>query len=169
MSGTDPKAIPLDQLIALFRKLGAPDPESWAKSQDSEGIDQLARFVFLRAAWGTVVPPDDAEWIDRIVQHDAAGSTKPCGGLGPALQRLLAAGADRTDIHDVVRVMQYEVLFSLCYLLGDPGEVEPELADIAWRLVRVDDDGQVVGPIDALHESLLETDPSGREMRPAPR
>jgi hypothetical protein len=44
----------LQELTELFARLGAPRPESWARSQLEEGIPQLARFVFLRQA---VNPP----------------------------------------------------------------------------------------------------------------
>jgi hypothetical protein len=61
------------------------------------------------------------------------------------------------------------LLFQFCYLLEDPGDVEPEVADISWRLVQVDDDGNVLANVSGLHESVLETDPTGREMRPRAR
>ena len=68
--------------------------------------------------------------------------------------------------------MQYELLFRLCYLLSDPSLDEPELADFAWGLYQLkfkdDDTVEIVDPIDGLHESVLETDPTGREMRPRP-
>jgi len=68
---------------------------------------------------------------------------------------------------DVVRVMQYGLLFRLCYLLGHPGDLEPEVQHIAWALVQIDSDtGRIVAEINALHESVLETDPTGREMTP---
>ncbi len=37
---------------------------------------------------------------------------------------------------------------------------------VAWALAQVDDAGNVLGGIGGLHESVLETDPTGREMRP---
>lgn len=156
----------LEELTALFRKLGAPDPESWARSQHDEGIDQLSRFVFLREAWKAVVGPDDLGWIDRLIASSKRRPNDPCAGIGPALERLLAAGADRNDLQEVVRVMQYELLFSLCYLLEDPGTLEPEVAELSWRLVRTNPAGDVIGTVDGLHESVLSLDPSGREMRP---
>lgn len=62
--------------------------------------------------------------------------------------------------------MQYELLFALCYLFEDANPNEPELADMNFRLLHIDSKGETVGTIDALHESVLETDPSGREMCP---
>jgi hypothetical protein len=61
--------------------------------------------------------------------------------------------------------MQSKLLFSLCYLLDDPGDVEPEVKDIAWSLFQVDEDGRPIAPLSCLHESVLATDPTGREMR----
>lgn len=44
------KRIAMDQkeLTALFRRLGASNPDEWAHSEITEGIPQLARCVFLR-------------------------------------------------------------------------------------------------------------------------
>mgnify|MGYP001074943207 CR=1 FL=1 len=54
-----------EELLAIFRKLGADDPESWARSESEEGIPQLARFVFLRQAWRNCVIDDgDLGWIE---------------------------------------------------------------------------------------------------------
>lgn len=38
----------LKSLTEIFRQAGAKDPESWASSQIEEGINQLARFSFLK-------------------------------------------------------------------------------------------------------------------------
>jgi hypothetical protein len=155
----------LEALTELFRKLGARNPEGWARSQHNEGIDQLARFVFLRQAWKAVVSPDDVSWIDRTIESVKRRPSEPGAGIGPALEHLLAAGADREDIHEIVRVMQFELLFSLCYLIDDPGDLEPELADLSRRLVRTNEQGKTIGTIGSLHESVLETEPTGHEMR----
>ena len=157
----------LAALTALFRKLGAPNPESWAQSQLTEGIDQLSRFVFLRQAWRQVPPATDTSWMEAQVAAAEKRSDQPGAGAGHALKRLLADGANREDLHTVVRTMQWELLHGLCYLLDDPGTLEPEVENLQWALVRVDEDGNAVGPIGGLHESVLETDPTGREMRPA--
>lgn len=159
----------LHELTELFRKLGAPEPENWASSQLREGINQLGRFLFLRQAWREVVPEDDQSWIQAEINHSDKEPGAPCSGIGPALKNLLAAGADPQDITDVVRVMQYSLLFRLCYLLGDPGELEPEVQHMSWGLVQLDEQGEVVARIDCLHESLLGMDPTGREMRPRER
>ncbi|MFI5011352.1 MAG: hypothetical protein ACHQAY_03295 [Hyphomicrobiales bacterium] len=155
-----------EELTALFRRLGAQDPEGWARSQIQEGIPQLARFLFLRQAWREVVSEDDTRWIGSSIARAQTHPDEPYAGVGHALKKLRALGATDDDITDVVRGMQAELLFSFCYLLEDPGKVEPEVADLGWALVQIDGDGKVLGNIDGLHESVLETDPTGREMGP---
>src|SRR5260370_1883335 len=77
------------------------------------------------------------------------------------VQTPVVGGADPQDIDDVVRVMQYQLLFALCYLLSDPGDLEPEVSHISWQLVQIED-GMVTDAIGMLHESVLGMDPTGR-------
>jgi len=137
------------ELAAKFRKLGAADPEGWAQSQLEEGIPQLARFLFLRQAWRQVVEEGDCRWIDSSIERAKAHPDEPYAGVGHALKRLRARGATDEDITDVVRGMQAQFLFSLCYLLEDPGEIEPEVEDVGWVLAQVDGDGNVLATIAA--------------------
>jgi hypothetical protein len=150
------------ELSELFRRLGARDPEGWARSQLQEGIPQLARFLFLRQAWKLVVDPGDSSWISEAQQFNIKG---PGGAVGPALERLLSSGAERADLTTIVRVMQWKLLAGLCYLLDDPGDLDPDVEGVAWRLFQVDDNESPTAVIGGLHESVLETEPSGHEMR----
>jgi hypothetical protein len=154
------------QLTALFERLGAREPEGWARSQVGEGTPQLARFLFLRQAWRSVVAEDDPTWIDAAIRDAEAHSEGPFAGVGHALKRLRAAGATSQDLTDLVRGMQAQLLSSLCYLLEDSGEVEAEVSNIAWALFQIDKEGEPLAAVTGLHESVLETDPTGREMRP---
>jgi hypothetical protein len=154
-------------LAALFRRLGASNPDEWARSQITEGIPQLARYLFLRQAWRNVVSEDDTTWIANAINGAKARPNEPYAGVGHSLAKLRERGATDAELTDLVRGMQAELLFSLCYLLEDPGDLEPEVSHIAWALAEVDDEGNVVGKIGGLHESVLETDPTGREMRPS--
>ena len=154
------------ELAALFRRLGASNPEEWARSEITEGIPQLARYVFLRQAWRNVVSEGDTSWIANAINGAKAKPNEPYAGVGHALAMLKRRGATDAELTDLVRGMQAELLFSLCYLLEDPGDLESEVSHIAWALAQVDDEGNVVGSIGGLHESVLEMDPTGREMRP---
>jgi len=157
----------LESLTDLFRKLGAPEPGLWARSQLNEGINQLHRYLFLREAWKRIVADSDDSWIDAEIENSERRPGVPYSGIGNALKALLDSGADRRLISEVVRGKQAELLFSLCYLLEDPGLDEPEVSHVGWILVETDGKGDPTErPITGLHESVLETDPTGREMRP---
>jgi hypothetical protein len=159
---TDPK-----ELVALFQRLGAPDAESWAGSQVNEGIPQLQRFLFLRQAWRQVRADGDIRWIERQIQHSERNPNGPYATVGAVLKRCLEKGVSREDLTDLARGVQAELLFQLCYLLDDPGFSEPELEDFGWGLFEVDQNDNPIPPrIGSLHESVLSTDPTGREMRP---
>jgi len=108
----------------------------------------------------------DVKWIPTYIERARRDPTAPFSGVGQALERLLACGVALEDLTDLVRGMQAELLFEFCYLLEDPGDVPESVADVAWSLVQVTDDGDILGSIPGLHESVLDTDPTGREMRP---
>lgn len=150
----------------IFRKAGARGPEGWARSQVEEGIPQLARFLFLRRAWEYIVSEDDSSWIDRVIIHDDKRPADPYAAVGHALKSLRAKGATDEEITDLVRGIQAELLFGLCYMLEDPGDVPDGVTPVDWGLFRLDEHGNPVEPIRGLHESVLDTDPTGREMRP---
>jgi hypothetical protein len=156
------------ELADLFRKFGARDPESWASSQLQEGIPQLQRFLFLRQAWANVVAEDDISWIGKAMQQTEREANAPYGDIGRVLRSCLAKGISAQDLTSLARALQAEFLFSMCYLLDDPTFRERELQDFSWGLFEVDADGKPIPPrIGGLHESVLETDPTGREVRPA--
>jgi hypothetical protein len=162
----------LSALTKKFALLGASDPESWAESQLSEGIPQLHRFLFLRQMWELVVSEDDESWIDNYVSSFRDDPDAPFAGAGRAIERMLAQGVARADIVDLVRAFQVELLSGLCYRLEDPS-FSPETEDLAegvgWALVTTNDEFEpTLEMIGGLHESVLETDPTGREMRPRP-
>jgi hypothetical protein len=151
------------ELTALFRKLGARDPAARARSQINENIPQLARFLVLRQAWKLVVNDNDSSWIAEMRQVD---SGKPGGDAGPALACVLAAGGQKEDLTKIVRVMQWRLLSGLCQLLDDPGTIESETGDISWRLFQVDEGDHPIAIMGGLTKSVLETDPTGNQMRP---
>jgi hypothetical protein len=154
-------------LSALFEKLGAKDSKSWASSQIKEGIPQLQRFLFLRQAWSTILDEDNIKWIEGEIQNTEKNPSGPYAGVGSALKHAIAKGVSPQDLTDIARGIQAQMLFQICYLLDDPSFSEPELQDFSWGLFEVDEEDNPIQPrIGGLHESVLETDPTGREMRP---
>lgn len=147
-------------LNALFERLGCDDPESWARSQIDEGINQLGRFLFIREAWAEAVPLNSTDWIDNVL-----GNCPPDAPLGDSWRRVLAAGADRGDMAQIVRAAQGEVIFGLCRLLDGPDQPVPEAHEFRWSLFEVDAGGRCVSPINFVHESVLELDPARSPQR----
>ena len=157
----------LHGLTELFQKLGAPDPKSHATSQLQENPTTLHRFLFLREAWRLVVPEDDSAWIKSDLQVAEEEPDESYAGAGLAIASLRAKGATDEELTDLVRAKQAELLFGFCYLLADPNLKASEgVAEVGWMLVERRPDGSLGAAIDCLHESVLESDPTGREMRP---
>jgi hypothetical protein len=154
------------ELTELFRQLGASSPEQWAHSQVTEGIPQLLRFLFLKHAWSKVIPDGNTDWIEREISSAKAKPHVPYAGLGLALARCRAAGAKPEDLTEIARCLQAQMLFSMAYLIDGP-LYEQGLGWFSWGLFEMGEDRRPIGPqVGGLHESVLELDPTGREMRP---
>ena len=105
------------------------------------------REEFLKQLWDEIINPTMQEhWIDNIIRASEKHPESSFADVGPALQRLLAQGADRRDLSLVARHAAYEAVFGTLYSFSDPGVDE--------------------GEAESLHESLLSADPSGLEARP---
>lgn len=154
----------LRSLAEVFRQAGATDPESWANSQLTEGIPQLAIFSFAKSLWNGVMPEDDDNWIDQEIEWAKSWPRDPCAQSGPALEEMLAKGASRKAIVDLVRVFQYNALYHACSILDGSRVEDVPITD--WMLHQVDEEGKDVAIIQGLHEVLLSMDPTGREMCP---
>jgi len=130
------------------------------------GIPQLLRFLFLKHAWSKVIPDGDKTWIDREIIEAQAHPDRPYAGLGLALARCRAVGVDPEDLTEIARCLQAEMIFRVAYLISGP-LYEPGMGWISWGLFEMNDDERPIGPqIGGLHEDVLQTDPTGREMRP---
>ncbi len=154
------------ELAALFQQLGATNPEQWAASQVDEGIPQLLRFLFLQGAWENIPNEGDSRWIDREIEEASKEPSRPYAGLGFALARCRQKGVSDSDLIEISRCLRAQMLFSIGYLIDGPAHSHV-LKDVSWGLFQTDEDGKPVGEqIAGLHESVLEFDPTGREMRP---
>jgi hypothetical protein len=105
------------------------------------------RQELLVHLWRQIINTNmDPMSLQAEINRAKARPKDPFADTGPALQRLLAAGADPRDICLVRRAAAYGATFSTLYALKDPG---------------VDDDNVFM-----LFEELLIADPSGMEGRP---
>lgn len=155
-----------DELTALFRQLGARHPEQWAASQVDEEIPQLLRFLFLKGAWENIPNEGDSAWIEREIQSTERDPQKPYAGLGRALALCRERGVPDSSLTEIARCLQAQMLFSIGYLMDGPA-YSHTLEDVSWGLFQTDEDGKPFGEqVAGLHESVLEFDPTGREMRP---
>lgn len=106
-----------------------------------------SRQALLQHLWNEVINPHlDPQGLARVIAHAKSRPDDPFADSGPALERLLALGADPHDIGLLLREAAYEAVFGTLYSLGDPGV---EGNDVFM-----------------LHEDLLTADPSGMEGRP---
>lgn len=157
----------LEELTQIFKNLEANDPELWASSQIEEGIPQLARFLFLKGAWDGVVPDND-QWIDTLLEwYDDKAST-PYSGQDHAVKRMIDLGVHKEDITELVRCVAAAMIFHIGYMLDDSSSVQGN-DHVDWALMQVDKDENIITQINGIHESVLETDPTGREMMPKSR
>ena len=160
----------IEQLTKHFATMGAHDPEGWARSQVQEGIPQWARFVFLRQLGLGLVKQGDATWIDQRLAAEAKYRHIP-DKIGPAVARMRAVGVSSQDLTEVVRAMQAELLFHFCSVVDDCGSVDYPNSDmprVEWALAQTNEEGEAVGVIDALHESISEVISDGHEPPTGP-
>ncbi|MER5850675.1 hypothetical protein ABT126_27530 [Streptomyces sp. NPDC002012] len=149
-----------------------PHPDDWPTQ---------ARQSFLTTVWNMAVDEDaytdgSPSWIESWLRGHEQGSV-PGSASAAALHRILACGADPDDLTDVVRQMQHDLAYNVCQLIDDPGllgigldEDWSEQTDFRWELVAVRTAQPTErAPIDGLHSSLDELDPSGRGGEPRSR
>lgn len=151
----------IKKLTKIFEELGADNPEGWANSQITEGINQLGRYVILSEMWKCVIDKHDTAWIDEALKH--ANSTSHWNyKKGKLLKNMLEKGVSKQEIIDLVRDEQYGVLFDTAYIMDGPrnsSDLPEEIQDINWAIFQINEDGEPVSPIYGLHEDLLEMDP----------
>ena len=111
-SPADVRAARVEALRSVFTALGARHPDRWARSHVQDGVDQIGRFVFLRALWGRIVK--DGRFLDKMRKNKSE--------LTPVVERLLIAGAEEADVTALVRALQVGLLVDLCQLLDDPAD-----------------------------------------------
>lgn len=105
------------------------------------------RHALLKHLWTNVINANlRSEALSETIARARSRPDDPFADSGPALERLVALGADPKDICLLMRDAAYNAVFSTLYAIGDPG---------------VDGDDVFM-----LHEELLTADPSGMEGRP---
>jgi hypothetical protein len=158
------------RLTKILKRLGATAPESLAGSQVSEGIPQLAYFVFLKQAWQAILEPQNSrQWFKALRQAAANFPEASLGKLSEMIDHFLALGATEKNLATLIQLVQYETLNALCFLLDDGGfasDVNVSDGDgwpaVRWALHQVDENGHVVAHLEGLHEFCDGEPPDGK-------
>jgi hypothetical protein len=145
------------ELVRRFRELGAQDPESWAKSESDENIPQLARFCFLRGTWRGINGWATSDtWIESSLKEGTRGGHEIFVKGGQALRRLLDAGASRSDLQDLARLIAFNATFEVLDRIDDGYDADLQDDYPGWRLIETMDEKETARAVGGLHESLLE-------------
>lgn len=157
-------------LLARFTALGAPDAESWVRSEIRENIAQLARFRVLRRAWRENIDAWATEPLRRIeatIKAHERHPKEPFADAGPALRRMTEAGVDPADIAAFARMIAYDATCGILNLIDDGLADDAAGEGPGWVLMEAGSNGRLTGRVVGhLNESILAADPSGREGRP---
>lgn len=78
---------------------------------------ELVAYLWANAINGHL--RDDA--LDNTIANCARSPDWPFGDTGPAIRRILDAGASPRDLRLVLRAAAYEAVFGTLYAMGDPG------------------------------------------------
>lgn len=141
-------------LTEQFRLLGAQDPESWARSEFSENIAQLARFLVLRTVKSRALD----YWRLTGVLDEAA---KEDPVFDSFLKRLRKGGFRDPEIGRFAQKIAAITAWQMVHLLDEGYDVDAAENLPRWSLEELDSNGRRTGRgIGGLHESFYEFNPT---------
>lgn len=80
------------------------------------------REEFVEHLWQEMINPlDRPSILDNIVANCKRNPDGSFSGVGPAIERALAAGVPAEDLCLIIRSTTYEAVFGTLYAIGDPG------------------------------------------------
>ncbi len=140
-----PRAARLVTMQTLFATLGARDPAQWAAAQLDSGVDEVTRFVLLRALWMKAVEPGRL-----LAKAQATAHVKD------ALARMLGT-VSLTDVDALVRLAEEQVLHDVLGVLDDASGGAD--GAVGWGVFRTDARGAPVRRIAPLLARLHDAKP----------
>jgi WD40 repeat protein len=106
-----------------------------------------AKKGFSERVWSEIINADmTGSWIDATVASARKSPDGPFADVGPVLESILAKGVTKDQLSRVARMIRYETVFETVELAAE------EQLD--------------VDQLEAVHEELLTSDPSGLDGRP---
>ena len=80
------------------------------------------REELVEHLWQEIInPPANPSTLDNIVANCKRDPDGAFSGVGPAIERALAAGVSPEDLCLIHRGATYEAVFGTLYAIGDPG------------------------------------------------
>lgn len=80
------------------------------------------REELVEHLWQTVINPlREPQWMANVIANCRRAPDAGFGAVGPAIERVLAAGVSPQDLCLITRLTAYEAVFGTLYALGDPG------------------------------------------------
>jgi len=81
-----------------------------------------SREDLVEHLWREIINPlADPSTLDNIIANCRRAPHASFAGVGPAIERALAAGVSREDLCLINRSATYEAVFGTLYAIGDPG------------------------------------------------
>lgn len=138
------------KILDRLRALGIPEDAAvrMAESDASGRSPQLVRNLLLHHVWVNIVDPDGA-WLDDFRGPEPGEA---------ALAALIAAGADRHALTQLVRAAQFEALCAFVCALDDGHDRD---SGARWAIFELDEAGAPARAVLDLHESITGADPTG--------
>ena len=80
------------------------------------------REELVEHLWQEIINPlDDPSTLNNIIANCKRQPKAAFSGVGPAIERALAAGVSAEDLCLINRSATYEAVFGTLYAIGDPG------------------------------------------------
>ncbi len=138
----------LRKLTSQFEQLGAPNAESWAKSQLREGFDQISRATMLRFFADKTVENGKVPQYFRDAESVTAH-------VKNAVDQIDKAGlTDEVEI--VLKLALFNAMSDVMVVLDGNAAIENNPEDIEIGLYKLDSEFSPETQIVALHESWSE-------------
>lgn len=148
-----------DLLLSQFKVCGADDPEDDVRSEISEDIPQLARFLFLQTVLKKYVESwrnASVYWARKTKGKQGKQTYSSFPGADEAACRMLAAGISIEDIESVVNAVAYSVAWEFVDTIDNGCNPHAPVGVPGWVLVETDLNGEPTGRVlDGLHEDIL--------------
>ncbi|HEY0007553.1 MAG TPA: hypothetical protein VGB55_02420, partial [Tepidisphaeraceae bacterium] len=135
------------------------------------GINQLSRAKLLFWLFDSLIRTNDNGNLSVVTtinyyekeENKQAGRGALLCPSGLVYKRMLAAGFTERDIRVIIRNAQVEALQNVCSILDGSSSPPPAAAPCSFGVFEVDEDGQPLKRVEALHENLYDFDVEEQE------